>query len=51
MSVSVDILWAIGAPRAVLSDQLASIYWTDSHLYITERKVFLAKMNSLFFVL
>lgn len=46
----VDILWTIGTLRAVLPDQLENIYWTESHLYITGRKVLLAKMSSLIFV-
>lgn len=40
--------WSTGAPRACLLYQLENIYWTESHLYISGRKVFLAEMNSLF---
>lgn len=47
----VDILWTIGALRTVPSGQLENIYWIESHLYITGRKVFLVKTSSLIFVL
>ena len=40
--------WSTGAPRACLLDQLENIYWIESHLHISGRKVFLAEMNSFY---
>ena len=40
--------WSTGAPRACLLDQLENIYWTEPHLYISGKKVFLAEMTNLF---